>query len=788
MAAALKLQAQGYLVTLCLDKHPLGIDWSKDSSGNDWGNKRWKSDEIELAFSARGDLNIGLVLGKHRGSDHSLIDIEADSPEEEAAFAALFASCEVPVTPTFKSRRGKHRLFAWHDGLEAAKTDGKGVVYFKHNGAKLGVRIGNGKQIHSCIPPSVNTDGTVREWLVNLDECEPATLPEVVVARIVQASKAKDSKPPSGNHHASNVSARERIVAACLDSMRKIDIEDGNDGSRRLLTYCCRCVEHGLDDDQSLDTIRNIEAERPFPRNWSDSEILARIRDADRMTERGKVKELAERVKIDATCKDLPPLTKRAWSALLATNNPPTLFRFGSIPTRIEQGDHAEPITRALDYERMRHHLARAASFVEQRTRGEETVEVLVAPPKDVVNDVLATPDQPLPILTRIVEAPVFAPSGELQTTPGYHPASQTFYAPAAGFTVPDVTGRDVEHARDLICDELLSDFPFVGDAELAHAVALLLLPFARDLIDGPTPLHMIEKPAPGTGATLLIDMLAFPATGRPIPTMTEGRDEDEWRKRLTAKIRSGAAFALIDNLRRELDSAAVSSIITSTIWEDRILGSSEVARTPVRCGWAATGNNPRVSTEISRRTIRIRLDARLDRPWLRSGFRHADLRTWTVENRGLLCWAALTLVKAWILKGRPQGKQTLGMFEKWAAVIGGILDVAGIPGFLANASEFYEGADAEGAAWRGFLTAWWDKHQDKSVAVRELWQIVTTDDLLDLGDKGDQSQRIRLGKLLGQRRDRIFDLATEGQSFRVVIQRGDIAHKVVNWRLGQCR
>jgi hypothetical protein len=515
-------------------------------------------------------------------------------------------------------------------------------------------------------------------------------------------------------------------------------------------------------------------------------------RAAEQTTKRGKV-ALAKRVKIDATCKDLPPLTQRAWSALLATNNPPTLFRFGSIPTRIEQGDSGEPITRALDYERMRHHLARAASFVEQRMRGEEVVEVLVAPPKDVVNDVLATPDQPLPILTRIVEAPVFAPSGELQTTPGYHPASQTYYAPADGFVVPDVprrpSGDDIESARNLICDELLGDFPFVDDAGRAHAVALLLLPFARDLIDGPTPLHLIEKPTPGTGATLLIDMLAFPATGRPIPTMTEGRDEDEWRKRLTAKIRSGTAFTLIDNLRRELDSAAVSSIITSTVWEDRILGSSEVARTPVRCAWAATGNNPRVSTEISRRTIDIRLDARLDRPWLRSSFRHADLRTWAVENRGLLCWAALTLVKSWITTGRPPGKQTLGMFEKWATTMGGILSVAGIPGFLTNASEFYDAADAEGAAWRGFLTAWWDKHQDRSVGARELWQIVTADDLLDLGDKGDQSQRIRLGKLLGQRRDRIFDLTTvEGEPCRVVIQRGDTSHNAVKWRLGRCQ
>ena len=37
---------------------------------------------------------------------------------------------------------------------------------------------------------------------------------------------------------------------------------------------------------------------------------------------------------------------------------------------------------------------------------------------------------------------------------------------------------------------ELLGDFPFTGDAERPHAVGFLLLPFLRELVDGPTPIH----------------------------------------------------------------------------------------------------------------------------------------------------------------------------------------------------------------------------------------------------------------------------------------------------------
>jgi putative DNA primase/helicase len=449
---------------------------------------------------------------------------------------------------------------------------------------------------------------------------------------------------------------------------------------------------------------------------------------------------------------------------------------------RIEAGDVGDPVVKKLDANRVRHHLSRAATWKRWTNQGLVTIE----PPMPIVNDVIASPNQPLPILTRIVEAPVFAPDGSLQTAPGYHPASQTFYVPAPGFFVPDVpefpTPEDVQAARELIATELLGDFPFLNDAERSHAIALLLLPFARDLFIGPTPLHLFEKPSPGTGATLLVDILSYPALGRPIPAMTEGSDEDEWRKRITAKLMAGSPFLLIDNLRKRLDSAAVAGAITAMTWEDRILGVSEMAHLPVRCGWIATGNNPTVSTEIARRTVRVRLDAKMDQPWLRKEFRHPNLRQWAAQNRGRLVWAALTLIRAWVAAGRPSGQRSLGMFENWAATIGGVLDVAGTRGFLTNLSEMYAEADAEGADWRSFIGAWWHRHQGSETAVRDLWNLVQAEGFLALGDGSEQSQKVTLAKMLNERRDRVFDL--DGNPGRMVLRRGEKYQGAYQWQL----
>ena len=259
-------------------------------------------------------------------------------------------------------------------------------------------------------------------------------------------------------------------------------------------------------------------------------------------------------------------------------------------------------------------------------------------------------------MLVGIVNTPVFGRNGTLLTAPGYHPDARLLYVPAPGFDVPPIPARptpaDVAAARALICDELLGDFPFVSPAERAHAVALLLLGFLRGMVDGPTPLHLIEKPTPGTGATLMVDAIATILTGAGASVMTEGRDDDEWRKRVTAKLRQVPTILLIDNLRLKLDSSAVAAALTAPFWEDRILGQSEMARLPIRCLWIATGNNPEFSNEMARRLVRIRLDANVERPWQRAGFRHPDLMTWVRANRARLVAACLTLCQAWIAAG----------------------------------------------------------------------------------------------------------------------------------------
>ena len=126
------------------------------------------------------------------------------------------------------------------------------------------------------------------------------------------------------------------------------------------------------------------------------------------------------KVEINALDQDLERITNKAWSAIEQANQPPYLFRYGDVPCRLECNDKQSVVVRRLTQDRLRHVVVRVADWFKITQNGQQPAK----PPMDVIKDMLAMPEPPLPVLSRIAEVPVFAPDGALQTDPGYHPAA----------------------------------------------------------------------------------------------------------------------------------------------------------------------------------------------------------------------------------------------------------------------------------------------------------------------------------------------------------------------------
>jgi hypothetical protein len=335
----------------------------------------------------------------------------------------------------------------------------------------------------------------------------------------------------------------------------------------------------------------------------------------------------------------------------------------------------------------------------------------LVEPPEAVVrfihND--SAFKETLPELSGgVVTTPFYAADGSLVIEPGYHAGAKVYLAPTPGLVVPRVSGNptaeEVDKAKRLLIEDVLADFPLGGmtraeivaatgeaNAPIAHTLGYMLLPFCREMIAGPTPGHVFTKPAPGTGASLLDDMCAMIDAAEPAPAISPPKGE-EMGKTLTSILKNGPRRVRFDNAHDAIASAELAMAMTAPTYGARILGQSQTVDVAVRAVWGFTANNFEASREILRRLIFIPLDAGEADPENRvpsAGWRHKDLRAWVASNRGELVWACLTLIQNWVAQGAtPQDRITRGSYGAWAGVIGGVLDAAGIEGFLLGQEE----------------------------------------------------------------------------------------------------
>jgi len=512
-------------------------------------------------------------------------------------------------------------------------------------------------------------------------------------------------------------------------------------------------------------------------------------------------KATEKKIRIQANNRQLDDITRAAMNAIRSriTDNPtcPPLYVRGGVLVKVVNDDDTGYGVQAVKSGALRGILSDVAFWYTINSDNGKQSIVNVFPPEAVVKDILERGEWPgFPALDCVVNTPVFGRDGTLHTEHGYNEQTRLFHASAV--TVGDIapTPENITHARNLLLGELLCDFPFKDESSRAHALAYLLLPFVRQMINGPTPLHLINSPTPGTGKGKLINACAFPALGYDVPTMTEAQTDDEWRKRLTTVLMNGRSHVVIDNVNNGLNSGDLASALTQPIWSDRMLGGNQEINIKIKTAWAASGNNVPVSEELARRCALIQLDANVEKPWERTDFRHADLMSWARSNRNELVTAALTLINAWLCSGKPAftGK-VKGSYEAWTNVMGGILRTVQIPGFLENESTMFEAAVSKTQVLADFVKEWFKIHNGTSVSAHDLFKLASHADsaeeqaqggysgLLDeiLGSGNQRSRQTKLGKILTENKDKVIagykivlDGVSRGQKYHSLQKSGE--------------
>ena len=493
--------------------------------------------------------------------------------------------------------------------------------------------------------------------------------------------------------------------------------------------------------------------------------------------------------KIVVNNRQLPEVTAEAIEALAAHNNPPEIFVRAGRLVRVREDENGTPEIQPMDDPHIKGRLARVANYVRTTEKG----ETKVIPPDWLVKDVGQLPHWPFPSLEAVVEAPIMRPDGTIFDAPGYDAKTRLYYRPGEDFDVwaiPATPTMDDTREAIRLLDEAVGEFPYEDGASAANTLALMLTPLVRQAVNGPVPLALIDKPQAGTGGSLLAETIAIIGSGRTAEMLGAPRDEEEWRKQITAKLAAGTTMVTVDNVEGALYAPSLARALTARTWTDRVLGRSETVTVSQRATWIATGNNIQLRGDLPRRCYWVRLDARESRPWQRENFKHPDLLGWVTKNRGRLVHALLTLARAWFAAGKPKASDLprLGSFEVWAETVGGMVAFAGIPDFLGNLAALYDQADAGGAEWETFLQAWWEElDASKPITVAELSKVIISNDdlrgalpgdLAEAFDKSAGSFSRRLGTALAKRAGTRY-----GEDGMHIVRAGEF-RRAIRWKL----
>lgn len=506
---------------------------------------------------------------------------------------------------------------------------------------------------------------------------------------------------------------------------------------------------------------------------------------------------------IDITDRRLREVSDEAMRALVQSNDPPTIFQRNGSLLRVNITDSGDGRLEELTDKRLKSQLERSANFVKMRGRGSNLRLVPVDPPSNIVDDMLSTgPWSGIPDIKSVSCVPLLGENGEITIERGYDPATKYFYSPKNDLIIPEIpenpTREDVNNALDILY-EPFRDFPFVGKPDLSNVIGALLTGILRSMINGPTPLFIIDKPSMGTGGSKICDCISTIIVGEISGNTTYVRGEDEMRKSIFSLLIGGNQVIFYDNVDSVVDSGSLAKTLTASRVSGRILGQSKSLDVENRSLWMLNGINVKVGADFARRCIWSRIDRKCPRPW-QCGIKyaHEDLIGWCKQNRGMIISAALLMGKAWIKAGSPKPSKIphIGGFESWWEVIGGIMESCGNDDFLSNLEQFYDSNDQDTVELEAFLSTWYTLWNDTPMLLAtvhdHIWREIKNECGGDYLLKDVLPSRLSealhkgrfttvLGKTMSSLNDRIF-------SNGLKVQKSGLVHNATAWKVIQTK
>ena len=395
------------------------------------------------------------------------------------------------------------------------------------------------------------------------------------------------------------------------------------------------------------------------------------------------------------------------------------LYQQGGAIVRVGYADGETLTVSPVDETYLLELIGRVTAWERYDTRSK--ADVAVSCPRDVPRAYLSRSslEWRVPRLTGTIAAPTLREDGSVLDVPGYdHQTGLYLDKSAEGFpAIPDNPDQgDAWDAADTLL-ELIVEFPFVDLPDEAVALAAILTACIRRSLPA-APLFALTAPAPGTGKSLLVDVVNMIATGHTAAGLSWPDDQHEQRKQLDAALLAGASLIALDNVTAPLGGDRLNQMLTQQLVTVRRLGESKNVEVSCQALVTANGNNLAIAADLTRRTLLCRLDAGVECPELRQF--NADPLALVRADRGRYVAAALTLLRAYHVAGRPNQPKPLGSFEVWSSWVRGALIWCGFADPVESQHSARE-VDPRGAELAAILGQWDEVIGDRRVTSAQI-------------------------------------------------------------------
>jgi hypothetical protein len=254
-----------------------------------------------------------------------------------------------------------------------------------------------------------------------------------------------------------------------------------------------------------------------------------------------------------------------------------------------------------------------------------------------------------------------------------------------------------------------------------------------------------VRAPEPQCGKSLLVKMLVGGVTGeKPVPFSPNFRDAAEFEKELFSQLMRGRNYIFMDNVYGKVQSSFLEMALTTGYVEKRLLGLNVMAAVYSGMPFVMTANNPTLSADMKNRIYLLDIE----KPPSGKGFRHQQPEPESRRAQPGLLRALFTLYNHWDKnekRARFTGRRIDGFIE-WGQVIGGILQAAGVRGFLDDTVKQIREVDPRLEQAADLALAWHEKHGGAWLAVKDTFELAQKAGYVD----ADESYQRKLQRIAG--------------------------------------